>query len=76
MIARDLDASIAKIREAIEFRESDLLNLDAEVVLQPLRGQVTMAPDFSGGAIVSLFPAEHHSRIAKSEQTVADFGWV
>jgi hypothetical protein len=57
-IAWQWDAKVSKVGEAIEFGESNLLNLYAKSIFQPLRREVAMTPFAASMAVVCRFPTE------------------
>jgi hypothetical protein len=62
--------------KAIEVWKADLLHFDPQPILQPLRGQMTVAPDFAGVAVLRLLPAKQDWDIAEAEKTIKDFAWL
>jgi len=65
-----------RIGKAIEIGEPHLLHLDAKAVLQPLDGEMAVAPFAANVAVVCRLPAQHHRHFTIAEELVADYDWV
>jgi hypothetical protein len=75
-IVRRRDSEVNQVGEAIEVGEADFLYFDAESILEPLCGEVTVAPTVACVAVVCVFPAEHDWDVAEVEKAVADFARI
>src|SRR5665647_618229 len=63
---------MVSLGKAIEIGAVDLLHFDAEAVLQPLGGEMAVAPFGADVAVARRFPAKHYWYLTVAEELVVD----